>query len=120
MIIGLIIYIPFSQGFPFVILAALVLQAFSGARIGLIPLIYIIVFLSLDVIKSLLYFENVYTQIALGFFYYIAIIGISLTFTGAAGLEEKIPYLLIGAMLTGAISPAMVYIVSRLQKIYES
>ncbi|MBN2297281.1 MAG: hypothetical protein JXM72_01735 [Deltaproteobacteria bacterium] len=120
MIIGQIIYIPFSQGFPFIILSALILQAFSGARIGLIPLIYILVFLSLDMIKNLVYFENVYTQMMLGFVCYLVLICVSLIFTGSSALEGKALSLLFGAILSGAISPAMVYIVCRLQTIYES
>ena len=120
MIIGQIICIPFSQGFPFVILSALILQAFSGARIGLIPLVYILVFLFLDNIKKLVYFENRYTQMVLGFICYLALTGFFLIFADTSALHGKALSLLFGAVLSGAISPAMVSIVCRLQTVYES
>ncbi|MDX9763027.1 MAG: hypothetical protein RBT82_13335, partial [Desulfomonilia bacterium] len=55
MIIGQIIFVPFSQGFPFVILGSLILQAFSGARLGLIPLLYIFIFLAIEMLKNFIY-----------------------------------------------------------------
>ena len=70
MIIGQIIFVPFSQGFPFVILGSLILQAFSGARLGLIPLLYIFIFLAIEVLKNFIYLENAYTQALLGIFFY--------------------------------------------------
>ena len=41
MIIGIIIQMSFSEGLAFVIVASIILQAFSGARPGLIPMIYL-------------------------------------------------------------------------------
>ena len=120
MIIGQIICIPFSQGFPFVILSALILQAFSGARIGLIPFAYILVFLFLDTVKNLVYFENIYTQMVLGFICYLVLTGIFLIFADTPALGGKALPLVFGAVLSGAISPAMVSIVCRLQTVYDS
>lgn len=120
MIIGQIIYIPFSQGFPFVILSSLILQAFSGARLGLIPLLYILAFLSIEFLKNLVYLENTYTQIVMGIGFYLVLMVVAVIFTDISTLEGKAASLIIGALLSGCVSPAMVYIVCRLQIAYES
>ena len=120
MIIGQIIYIPFSQGFPFVILSALILQAFSGARLGLIPLLYILIFLAIGFLKNLVYLENTYTQIVMGIGFYLVLIVGAVIFVDINALEGKAGSLIIGALLSGCVSPAMVYTVCRLQMAYES
>ena len=115
-----IIYMPFSQGFPFVILSALILQAFSGARIGLIPLLYILTFLAIDMIKNMIYLENIYTQIVVGMGFYLVITFCTVILTDTGALEGRALPLIVGAVLSGCISPAMVYIVCRLKVAYES
>ena len=119
MIIGQIIYIPFSQGFPFVILASLILQAFSGARLGLIPLLYILVFLAIEFLRNLVYLENTFTQLVMGIGFYLALMVVGVIFTDISTIEGKMVPLIVGALLSGFVSPAMVYIVCRLQTAYE-
>jgi hypothetical protein len=118
MIIGQIIYIPFSQGFPFVILASLIIEAFSGARIGLLPLLYIGVFLATDLLKEVIYLENVFIQAFLGVLFYFVMAGTTAMVTGATFLGDMIAPLAAGMVLTGAVSPAMAALVGRLQKTY--
>jgi hypothetical protein len=120
MIIGQIIYIPFSQGFPFVILSALILQAFSGARLGMIPLLYILSFLAIEFLKNLVYLENSYTQIVLGIGFYLVLMFITAVFTDLNALEGKAVPLIAGALFSGGATPAIVKIVYRLQLTYES
>ena len=119
MIIGQIIYIPFSQGFPFIILASLILQAFSGARLGLIPLLYILAFLGIDFLKNVVYLENVYSQMVLGMVFYLIIAIITLVLTDTTALTGRAVPVLAGAILSGVFCPAMVYIVCRLKTAYE-
>lgn len=119
MIIGQIIYIPFSQGFPFVILSSLILQAFSGARLGLIPLLYILTFLAIEFLKNLVYLENTFTQLVMGIGFYLALMVVTAIFTDISLFEGKAASLIIGALLSGCVSPAMVYTVRRLQIAYE-
>lgn len=119
MIIAQIIYIPFSQGLPFVVLATLILQAFSGARLGLIPLLYIAAFLAMDVIKNLVYLENSYSQMVLGACFALALSLIAAFLTDIAALEGTVFPMIVGAVFSGLVSPAMVYIVCRLQIAYE-
>jgi hypothetical protein len=118
MIIGQIIYIPFSQGFPFVILASLIIEAFSGARIGLIPLLYIAVFLATDLLKEVIYLENVFIQAFLGVLFYFVMAGAMAMITGATFLGDMIVPLIAGMVLTGAVSPAMAALVGRLLTTY--
>lgn len=120
MIIGQIIYIPFSQGFPFIIISALILQAFSGARLGMIPLLYILSFLVIDFLKNLVYLENIYTQVVLGIGFYLVLMFITAVFTNLNALEDKAVPLIAGALLSGGATPAIVNIVYRLKITYES
>ncbi len=118
MIIGQIVFIPFSQGFPFVILASLLIEAFSGARVGLLPLLYIAVFLATDFLKEVIYLENVFIQGFLGVFFYVVIAGATAMITGATFLEDMIIPLIAGMAMTGALSPVMAALVGRLQASY--
>jgi hypothetical protein len=118
MIIGQIIFLPFSQGFPFVILASLIIEAFSGARIGLIPLLYIAVFLATDLLKEVIYLENVFIQAVLGVLFYFVMAGVAAMITGATFLGDMIIPLAVGMVLTGAVSPVMAALVGRLQTSY--
>lgn len=118
MIIGQIVFIPFSQGFPFVIIASLLIEAFSGARVGLLPLLYIAVFLATDFLKEVIYLENVFIQGFLGVFFYVVIAGATAMITGATFLEDMIIPLVAGMAMTGALSPVMAALVGRLQASY--
>lgn len=119
MIIGQIIFVPFSQGFPFIILASLVLQAFSGARIGLIPLLYIVVFIIIDILKNFIYLENVYTQALLGIFLYSFLTSVSAVIVDSHFLDDATIPLIAGMVVTGIVTPVMVSIVGRLQSAYD-
>ena len=65
MIIGVMIHLGFSQGLTFVLVTSLFLQAFSGARPGLVPMIYLGIFLVVCLLKGIIYMENILTQLIL-------------------------------------------------------
>jgi len=120
MIIGIIIQMSFSEGLAFVIVASIILQAFSGARPGLIPMIYLCTYLIIYLLKGIVYMENVFTQLILAMVIYILaacslVVSLDLNLTWS----ELIP-LTTGAVLTGLISPLMVVLVDRLKKAYEA
>ncbi|MGD0822236.1 MAG: hypothetical protein ABSA71_15995 [Desulfomonilia bacterium] len=120
MIIGIIIQMSFSEGLAVVIVASIILQAFSGARPGLIPMIYLCTYLIVYLLKGIVYLENVYTQLILAMVIYILaasslVVSLDLNLTRS----EVIP-LATGAVLTGLISPLMVVLVDRLKKAYEA
>lgn len=119
MLIGQVIFIPFSQGFPFVILASLIVQAFSGARIGLLPFIYIAVFLTIDVLKHVIYLENMFTQAFLSIFFYSLIASATAVITGSNYLEDGVVPLVAGMIITGIVSPVMASVIGRLRTAYE-
>lgn len=120
MIIGIIIQMSFSEGLAFVIVASIILQAFSGARPGLIPMIYLCTYLIVYLLKGIVYMENVFTQLILATVIYILaacslVVSLDLNLT----LSELIP-LATGAVLTGLMSPLMIVLVDRLKKAYEA
>lgn len=120
MIIGLIIYTPYSQGFPFVILASLILQAFSGARLGYLPLLYIFTYLAIDLVKHVVYIESTLTQSIIGGIFYLLT-----TVAVFASVQESIVItnpgsLFAGALITGIASPVMTSLVGHLKITYES
>ena len=120
MIIGIIIQMSFSEGLAFVMVASIILQAFSGARPGLVPMIYLCTYLIVDLLKSIVYLENVFTQLILAVVVYMIaecslVVSMDLTLTWS----ELIP-LAAGAVLTGLASPLMVGLVDRLKKAYEA
>lgn len=120
MIIGQVIFVQFSQGFSFVVFATLLLQAFSGARLGLIPLVYIAIFLAVDLLRNVIYLENVFTQALLGIIFFWIITSITALITGSYLLEEMNISLIVGLILTGFVTPVMASIVGRLQTAYEA
>ncbi len=120
MIIGQVIFVQFSQGFSFVLVATLLLQAFSGARLGLIPLIYIAIFLVIDLLKNVIYLENMFTQALLGIIFFWAITSVTALTTGSHLLEEMNISLIAGLVFTGLVTPVMASIVGRLQTAYEA
>jgi hypothetical protein len=120
MIIGQVLFVQFSQGFSFVILATLLLQAFTGARLGLIPLIYIAIYLVVDLLKNVIYLENVFTQALLGVIFFWIITSATALITGSYLLEEMNISLIAGLAVTGLVTPVMASIVGRLQTACES
>ena len=112
---GLVIYAPFAPGFTFVLVTTLLLQALTGARLGFFPLVYVVMYLFLDLVKNLIFLENFVVQAISGF---VLSIGIALIFsvmldmnftrTGTLGI-------FISALFTGVVTPLMVFIVLRMQ-----
>jgi len=120
MIIGIIIYLGFSEGLAFVMVASIILQAFSGARPGLVPMIYLCTFLVVDLLKGVIYMENILTQLILAMVIYILsasalVVSMDLNLT-----QTELMFLSASAVLTGLMSPLMVVLVDRLKKAYDA
>lgn len=120
MVIGVIIHLGFSQGLLFVLVSSLLLQAFSGARPGLIPLFYLFAFIVVDILKDVIYLENVTTQAMLAaVLSALAVCGLVLFLNISPTPLEIIP-LAAGIVLTGCASPLMVALVGRVKRGYEA
>jgi hypothetical protein len=119
-IIGIIIHMGFSNGLVFVLVTSLFLQAFSGARPGLIPMIYLCTFLAVDLLKGIVYLENVFTQLILSLVIYVLAASLLIVSMDLKITQVELISLTIGAVLTGLVSPLMVTLVERMKKAYET
>jgi len=120
MIIGVIVHLGFSQGLAFVLFTSLVLQAFSGARPGLIPMVYLCTFVAMGLLKGVIYLENIMTQVLLAVTFYII-----MTMSLAISLDvnpspPELTAMAAGAVFSGCLSPLMVELVGRLKKAHEA
>ena len=120
LVIGLAVYGPFSHGFIFVALATLPLQAFTGARFGYLPFAYVMAFFLLDMMKGLIFLENIVVQSLLGFVLNLVIVEAATLFVRMDVLHEGWLPLVAGAVCTAAISPLMVYAVKQIWSGYET
>ncbi len=115
MIVGVVIHMGFSQGLFFVLVSSVALEAFSGARPGLIPLFYLGVFVVLEFVKDYIYLENAVTQafLAAGFFA-LGAAGSLLLLDIVPPSPEMVP-LAVGCVLTGCAGPFMAELVARVK-----
>ena len=120
MVIGVIVHLGFSQGLFFVLASSLLLQAFSGARPGLIPLFYVFTFIVIDVIKDFIYLENAMTQVLLATAFFVLASGALVVFLDIHLMPLEIVPMVLGSVLTGIFSPVMVSIVGRVKRAYEA
>ena len=120
MVIGVIIHLGFSQGLLFVLVSSLFLQAFSGARPGLIPLFYLFTFIVVDVLKDVIYLENILTQVILAAVFSVLASCSLILFLGISPTPVEILPLAAGSLLTGCASPFMVALVERVKRGYEA
>jgi hypothetical protein len=120
MIIGVMIHLSFSEGLAFVLVTSLFLQAFSGARPGLVPMIYLCIFFVVCLLKGIIYMENIFTQLILAGILSILtasalVISLDLTLS-----QAELVSMAVGGVLTGMVSPLMVALVGSLKKAYEA
>lgn len=120
MVIGVIIHLGFSQGLLFVLASSLFLQAFSGARPGLIPLFYLFTFIVVDVLKDVIYLENILTQAMLAALFSACAACSLILFLDMNLTPVEIVPLAVGSVLTGCVSPFMVSLVGRVKRSYEA
>lgn len=120
MVIGVIIHLGFSQGLFFVLVSSLFLQAFSGARPGLIPLFYLFAFIVIDILKEFIYLENVTTQVILAAVFSVLAACCLILFLGISPTPMEMIPLAAGSVLTGCASPLMAALVGRVKKSYEA
>lgn len=119
LVVGLAVYSPFAHGFVFVALATLPLQAFTGARFGYLPFVYVMAFFLLDVMKGLFFLENLVVQCLLGFVLNLVIVKAATLFVHMDVLQEGWLPLLAGAGCTAAATPIMAYAVKLIWSGYE-
>ncbi|MEA2102622.1 MAG: hypothetical protein U9P80_08645 [Thermodesulfobacteriota bacterium] len=112
MVIGLAVFCPFSHGIAFVFVASVLMQAFSGVATGGFALVYVFSFIFLDMIKDVIYLENVPPQCVLGFLLYVMIFFVLSFMTGNPLNRGTISSVLLGAVFTGMTTPLMVRLVS--------
>lgn len=116
MTIGVIIHLSFSQGLVFVMVASLVLQPFSGARTGFIPMLYLFGFFALDLLKNVIYLENVQTQLILAVIFNVIFVEAYVVSLDMSLGQTEIWPLLAGSLLTGVLCPLMVTVVGNVKK----
>jgi hypothetical protein len=120
MIIGVMIHLGFSQGLTFVLVTSLFLQAFSGARPGLVPMIYLGIFFVVCLLKGIIYMENILTQLILaGVLSILVATGLAISFDLSMS-EAELVSMVVGGVLTGMVSPLMVALVGSMKKAYEA
>ncbi len=120
MTIGVIVHLSFSGGLLFVLVSSLVLQAFSGARPGLIPLMYVFGYLVVDVLKNIIYLENIFTQAMLAIaINTLMVAAFALSVNTALG-EAELWRLFAGSLITGIVTPFMISMVGYLKKTYDA
>jgi hypothetical protein len=120
MIIGVMIHLSFAQGLTFVLVTSLLLQAFSGARPGLVPMIYLCIFFVVWLLKGIIYMENIFTQLILA-----GVLSILVASTLVISLDLNLSQaelfsMAVGGVFTGLLSPLMVTLVGHLKKAYEA
>jgi len=120
LVIGLAVYSPFTHGFIFVASASVLLQSFTGARFGYLPFAYVMGFFLLDVMKGLIFLENIVVQCLLGFFLNLVIVEAATLFVRMDVLQEGWIPLVAGAVFTAVASPVMAYAVKRIWSGYEA
>jgi hypothetical protein len=120
MIIGVMIHLGFSEGLTFVLVTSLFLQAFSGARPGLIPMIYLCIFFVVFLLKGIIYMENILTQLILAGVLAILVASVLVISLDLNLSQAELVSMAVGGVLTGFLSPLMVSLVGRLKKAYEA
>ncbi|HOS97556.1 MAG TPA: hypothetical protein PLR71_14670 [Deltaproteobacteria bacterium] len=119
MIIGVIIHLGFSQGLLFVMVTSVLLQAFTGARPGLLPLFYLFTFVVLNIIKDIIYLENIMTQLMLAAAFSALGAGALVLFLDISLTSRELAAVTLGTVLTGCASPLMAALVGRVKRAYE-
>ena len=120
MIIGVMIHLSFSQGLTFVLVTSLLLQAFSGARPGLVPMIYLFIFFVVCLLKGIIYMENILTQLILAGVLSILVASALVISLDLNPSQTDLVSMAAGGVLTGLLSPLMVALVGSLKKAYEA
>jgi hypothetical protein len=120
MIIGVMIHLSFSEGLTFVLVTSLILQSFSGARPGLVPMMYLCIFFVVFLLKGIIYMENIFTQLILAGVLYI-LVAFALTISLDLNMSQaELFAMAAGGVITGLLSPLMVGLVGSLKKAYEA
>jgi hypothetical protein len=120
MIIGVMIHLSFSNGLTFVLITSLLLQAFSGARPGLVPMIYLGIFFVVCLLKGIIYMENILTQLILAGVLSILVASALVISLDQNLSQAELVSMAAGGVLTGLLSPLMVALVGSLKKAYEA
>ncbi len=119
MVLGVIIYRPFARGFLFVLACSVILQAFTGARLGYFPFVYVLSYLLADFLRNLIYLENTLAQGVVGLGLYVMIVLTAAFFADVVPLAHGLPAFLLSAVLTGLATPLLVGLVGLIRVAYE-
>ncbi|MEA3224044.1 MAG: hypothetical protein U9P49_12895 [Thermodesulfobacteriota bacterium] len=120
LIMGLVIYVPFAYGITATFIFSFLLQAFSGARLGSLPFVYIGVYLGIELVKGFVYPENILVQIALVCVFNVLVVAITGGFMDIWFVEEGLCPLILGTALTGLAAPVMIVTIKQLYQKNES
>jgi hypothetical protein len=120
MSIGVIIHLSFSQGLVFVMVSSLLLQAFSGARPGFVPLLYLFGYFAMEILKNVIYMENVLTQFILAAAFNVLMVVAYAVSMNMVLVDVEMWPLFAGSLITGLLSPFMVAMVGHLKKTYDA
>jgi hypothetical protein len=118
MVVGAVVHMGFSQGLLFVMISSMLLQAFTGARPGLVPLFYLTFFTAVHVLKDFIYLENPFTQALLSAVFFAAGVICCFLILDIAPEPPGMAALTAGCVLTGCAGPLMTGLVGRLKKAY--
>ncbi|HOM29476.1 MAG TPA: hypothetical protein PLS81_08465 [Deltaproteobacteria bacterium] len=118
MVLGAVVHLGFGQGLLFVMLSSMLLQSFTSARPGLLPLFYLVFFVAIDMLKEVIYLENPLTQAL--FVSGFSVMGTACFFLvqGVVPQGFEVVSMLAGCLLTGCAGPVMVGFMGRLKKVY--
>jgi hypothetical protein len=102
------------------LITSLLLQAFSGARPGLVPMIYLGIFFVACLLKGIIYMENILTQLILAGVFSILVASALVISLELNPSQAELFSMAAGGVLTGLLSPLMVALVGSLKKAYEA
>ncbi len=114
LVVSLCIFSRFSYGLVFVLIMSYFIQAFSGARAGFLPFIYLGSFLLLDLIKNILFLDTIPAQIILSFVLCILINLSAVLFSEMLITDVTWIPVIAGSVLTAVTCPFIINLCRRI------
>ena len=113
-IIGFVLYVPFSYGIFFVFVASFLLQAHSGILTGILPFVYILVYLGVWLVKDFVYLENSRSQFIIACLFNLLIIVSTGLMMNRWFMAEGIRQVILNAAITGLCAPPLIFCINYL------
>ncbi|MCD6569196.1 MAG: hypothetical protein J7L53_00660 [Deltaproteobacteria bacterium] len=120
LIMGLVIYAPFTYGVVSTFIFSFLLQAFSGVRLGVFPFVYVGAYLGIEFVKDIIYLESIVSQVVVACIFNILIASITGGLMDRWFIEEGLLPLIFGTALTGLFAPVMTFTIKQLWPADES